>query len=35
MKKFAIVHDGTFDGDSSFYCPSDKVEYQEGQGSVR
>lgn len=30
-KLFAIVHDGTFDGDSSFHCPGEEVPYKEGQ----
>jgi len=29
-KLFAIVHDGTFDGNSVFYCPDNKVEYKKG-----
>ena len=32
MKKlYAIVHDGSFDGDNTFCCPSDRVEFTEGQ----
>jgi hypothetical protein len=30
-KLFAIVHDGSFDGDNTFYCPDDRVEFKEGQ----
>lgn len=26
-KLFAIFHDGTFDGDSAFYCPDDRIPY--------
>ena len=29
-KLFAIIHDETFDGDSIFCCPSDRVEFTEG-----
>lgn len=25
---WAILHDGTFDGDSAFFCPDDKVPYK-------
>ena len=31
-KLFAIVHDGTFDGDSGFWVDSDRIKYKEGQG---
>jgi hypothetical protein len=27
QKLFAIFHDGTFDGDSAFYCPDDSMPY--------
>jgi hypothetical protein len=31
MEKVAIVHDGSFGGDNTFYCPSDQVPYEDGQ----
>lgn len=30
-KLFAIVHDGTFEGDSNYHCPREEVPYKEGQ----
>jgi len=27
----AIVHDGTFEGDSNYYCPGSEVPYKNGQ----
>jgi len=29
-KLFAMVHDGTFDGDSAFYCPGSEVPFIDG-----
>ena len=29
-KLYAIVHDGTFDGDSLYYCPNCQVPYTKG-----
>lgn len=30
-KLWAILHDGTFDGDSAFFCPDDKIAYKDGE----
>jgi len=30
-KLFAIVHDGTFEGDSNYQCPGEKIPYKDGQ----
>lgn len=29
-KLFAVVNDGTFDGDSAYYCPGNQIPYRQG-----